>query len=139
VAIEKRRLSRLNVPHDAAANSPTGTNYAPAQYELSVPGTWFGFFGMMYPTYVRGMGYLDSHQAEKAAAEFQKIVEHRGFVASDPIGALARLQLARALSMQENAGTAQSEYRYVFANWKGAAPDAPIIRQANSESLRYVR
>ena len=107
-----------------------------AQYEMSVPGTWFGFFGMMYPTYVRGMAYLDAHEADKAAAEFKKIVEHRGFVASDPMGALASLQLARSLSMQGNAGAAESEYRKIRAIWKGADQDAPVIRQAKLESVR---
>jgi hypothetical protein len=107
-----------------------------SQYELSVPGTWFGFFGMMYPTYVRGMAHMDAHQADRAAAEFKKIVEHRGFVASDPIGALAALQLARSLSMQGNVGAAESEYRNVSAIWKGAVQDAPLIRQGKSESVR---
>ena len=108
----------------------------PAQYELSVPGTWFGFFGVMYPTYVRGMAYLDARQADKALVEFKKIVEHRGLVASDPVGALARLQLARALMMQGTTKEAEDEYRNVLANWNGADPDAPIIRQAKSESVR---
>jgi len=107
-----------------------------AQYEMSVPGTWFGFFGMMYPTYVRGMAYLDARQGDKAAAEFKKIVEHRGFVASDPIGALASLQLARSFSMIGDAAQAESKYRDVLANWKGAAPEAPIIREGKSESIR---
>jgi eukaryotic-like serine/threonine-protein kinase len=107
-----------------------------AQYEMGVPGTWFGFFGMMYPTYVRGMAYLDNHQGDKAAAEFRKIVDHRGFVASDPVGALAGLQLARSLSMQGKAAAAKSEYQSVNANWNGAVQDAPLIRQAKSESIR---
>jgi DNA-binding winged helix-turn-helix (wHTH) protein len=108
-----------------------------AQYELSVPGTWFGFFGMMYPTYVRGVMYLDTHQADKAAAEFKKFVDHRDLVASDPIGALAGLQLARSFSMQGNAAAAESEYQRVNANWKGAVvQDAPLIREAKSESIR---
>ena len=101
--------------------------HATAQYELSVPGTWFGFFGMMYPTYVRGMVYLDIHQPVKAAAEFKKIVERRGFVASDPIGALAGLQLARALSMQGSSEPAEVEYRKIAATWKDADRDIPII------------
>jgi hypothetical protein len=106
-----------------------------AQYDLSVLGTWFGFFGAMYPTYVRGMAYLDANQADKAAAEFKRIVEHRGFIGSDPIGALATFQLSRAFSMQGDVGQAASEYRNVRGNWKAAAPDAPILRQVISESL----
>lgn len=108
----------------------------PAQYELSVPGTWFGFFGVMYPTYVCGMAYLDAHQADKALVEFKKIIEHRGLVASDPVGALARLQLARALLMQGRTKEAKDEYRNVLASWNSADSEAPIIRQAKLESMR---
>jgi DNA-binding winged helix-turn-helix (wHTH) protein/tetratricopeptide (TPR) repeat protein len=104
------------------------------QYEMSVPGTWFGFFGVMYPTYVRGMSYLESQEPDKAAAEFKKIVDRRDFIGSDPIGALAVLQLARGFSMSAKVVDAESEYHKVQANWRGVSPDAPLIRQAESES-----
>jgi eukaryotic-like serine/threonine-protein kinase len=107
---------------------------ATTPYELGLPGSWFGFFGVMHPTYVRGMTYLDSHEPDKAIAEFKKIVERRGFVASDPVGALADLQLARAFTMSGNVADAESEYRKVQARWRGVSPEAPIIRQAESES-----
>ena len=48
----------------------------------------------LYPVYVRGEAYLAARQGAEAAAEFQKILDHRGIVGTDPIGALARLQLA---------------------------------------------
>jgi hypothetical protein len=40
---------------------------------------------------------LASRRGGEAAAEFQKILDHRGVVVSDPVGALAGLQFARAL------------------------------------------
>jgi len=40
---------------------------------------------------VRGFSYLAVHQGDEAAAECQKILDHRGIVHSDPIGALAHL------------------------------------------------
>ena len=43
----------------------------------------------MYPVYVRGEAYLAAHQGKEAAAEFQKILDHRGIVLNEPIGALA--------------------------------------------------
>ena len=58
-----------------------------------------GFFGALYPVYVRGEAYLAAHQGAEAAAEFQKILDHRGIVVSDPIGALAHLQLGRAFAV----------------------------------------
>src|SRR5207253_9215589 len=72
-------------------------------YEFAEPGISFygvggAAFGAMYPTYVRGMAYLALGKAADAAAEFQKILEHPGIVLEDPMGALARLQLGRALA-----------------------------------------
>ena len=54
----------------------------------------------LYPVYVRGEAYLAAHQGSEAAAEFQKILDHRGIVLNEPIGALAHLQLGRAYAMQ---------------------------------------
>ena len=57
-------------------------------YELAVSAVDFNaFFGGLYPVYVRGLAYLAAHQGAEAAAEFQKILDHRGIVISDPIGA----------------------------------------------------
>jgi len=45
---------------------------------------------------LRGEAYLAAHKGSEAAAEFQKILDHRGIVLNEPIGALAHLQLGRA-------------------------------------------
>src|SRR4029453_15322363 len=58
-----------------------------------------GFSGPLYPVYVRGLAYLVAHQGADAAREFQKILDHRGIVVTDPIGALAHLQLGRAFAL----------------------------------------
>lgn len=50
----------------------------------------------MYPSYLRGLAYLQLHQARQAAAEFQKLIDHPGIVWRNVIGALTRLQMARA-------------------------------------------
>jgi DNA-binding winged helix-turn-helix (wHTH) protein/tetratricopeptide (TPR) repeat protein len=50
--------------------------------------------------YLRGEAYLMLHDGNRAAAEFQKFIEHRGIVVNFPWGALARLGLARAYAMQ---------------------------------------
>ena len=52
------------------------------------------YFGKLYPIYVRGLAYLAAKQPAEAAAEFQRIVDHRSIVLVDPMDALARLQLA---------------------------------------------
>jgi len=69
-------------------------------YELGAPpSSFFGFFGALYPVYVRGEAYLAANHAAEAATEFQKILDHRGIVLCDPIGALAHLQLGRAFAL----------------------------------------
>ena len=43
---------------------------------------WGGLgLGSLYPIYVRGLAYLKLQQAQKAAAEFQKVIDHPGIVA----------------------------------------------------------
>ena len=71
-----------------------------APYDLGAPqSSFFGSYGAMYPVYVRGEAYLAANHYAEAAAEFQKILAHRGVVLVDPIGALARWRLGRALAL----------------------------------------
>jgi hypothetical protein len=79
---------------------------------------------------------LLSHQGGEAAAEFQKFVDHRGLVGVNPLGALARLGLARALALQGNAEKARVSYQEFLTLWKDADPDIPILREAKSEFAR---
>ncbi len=66
-------------------------------YELAVNGLNFNFYlGGLHSAYVRGEAFLAAHRYAEATAEFQKILDHRGIVGADPIGALAHLQLGRA-------------------------------------------
>ena len=103
-------------------------------YELAVPAVDFNaFFGGLYPVYVRGLAYLAAHQGAEAAAEFQKILNHRGIVVSDPIGALAHLQLGRAYTLQGDTAKAKAAYQDFLVLWKDADPDIPILKQAKAE------
>jgi tetratricopeptide (TPR) repeat protein len=103
-------------------------------YELGAPrSSFFGFFGALYPVYVRGEAYLAAHQGAEAAAEFQKILDHRGVVVSDPIGALAHLQIGRAYAMQGDTAKAKASYQDFLTLWKDADPDIPILKQAKAE------
>ncbi len=103
-------------------------------YELAVPAVDFNaFFGGLYPVYVRGLAYLAAHQSVEAAGEFQKILDHRGIVFSDPIGALARLQLGRAYTMQGDTAKAKAAYQDFLTLWKDADPGVPILKEAKAE------
>jgi len=99
---------------------------AAAPYELA---PW----GRLYPVYVRGQAYLAMHQGSEAAAEFQKILNHRGVVLNEPIGALAHLGLARAYALASDTAKARAKYQDFFTLWKDADPDIPILRRANAE------
>jgi tetratricopeptide (TPR) repeat protein len=105
-----------------------------APYELgTAPSSMIGFFGTFYPIYVRGEAYLAAHQYAEAAAEFQKILDHRRIVFSDPIGALARLQLGRALALSGDKTKAKTAYQDFLTLWKDADTDIPILKQAKAE------
>jgi eukaryotic-like serine/threonine-protein kinase len=101
-------------------------------YEL---GASHGLFGALYPAYVRGEAYLTARQGAEAAVEFQKILDHRGVVGSDPIGALARLQLGRAFVLAGDKAKAKAAYDDFFTLWKEADPDIPILKRAHAEYL----
>jgi eukaryotic-like serine/threonine-protein kinase len=89
--------------------------------------------GTLYPAYVRGLAYLATRQGAEAAAEFQKILDHRGIVICDPIGALAHLQLGRAYALLVDKSKANSVYQDFLTLWKDADPDFPILKQAKAE------
>jgi tetratricopeptide (TPR) repeat protein len=104
-------------------------------YEFAVPGISFsGFFGAVYPVYLRGDSYLATHQGAKAAAEFQKILDYRGLVLADPLGAMVRLKLGRAFALSGDTNKAKSAYQDFFALWKDADPDNPVLKQAKAEA-----
>jgi len=105
---------------------------AASPYELGTTAVHFNFLGL-YPVYVRGEAYVAAHQGKEAAAEFQRILDHRGVVANEPIGALAGLGLARAYAMQGDAAKARAAYQDFLTLWKDADLDIPILKQAKAE------
>ena len=104
-------------------------------YELAVNGLNFNHFylGGLHSAYVRGEALLAAHRYAEAAAEFQKILDHRGIVGADPIGALAHLQLGRAFALSGDTIKAKAAYQDFLTLWKDADPDIPILRQAKAE------
>jgi tetratricopeptide (TPR) repeat protein len=89
--------------------------------------------GTLYPVYLRGQAYLLVHDGASAAAEFQKLLDHRGIVLNYPLGALAHLQLGRAYAMSGDTAKAKAAYQDFLTLWKNADPDVPILRQAQAE------
>jgi eukaryotic-like serine/threonine-protein kinase len=132
---------------------------ATAPYELGIIGE--NSHLALYPVYLRGVASLAAHQGTAAAAEFQKILDHRGVVLNEPIGALAHLGLARAYAIQAGATLpsghgrlpnllkllnphrvpppsdsltkSRTAYQDFFALWKDADSDISILKQATAE------
>jgi len=99
---------------------------AAARYELSSSGA-------LYPVYVRGEAYLAAHRGNQAAAEFQKILDHRGIAVNAPTGALAHLGLGRAYALSGDRTRAKIAYRDFLTLWKDADPDTPVLKEAEAE------
>jgi tetratricopeptide (TPR) repeat protein len=97
----------------------------PSKYELAA--------GNMFASYLRGLAYLQVGQGQQAATEFQRVIEHPGIVGISLIGALARLQLARAQEMMGDKEAARKSYQDFLTLWKEADPDIPIYQQAKAE------
>jgi serine/threonine protein kinase/predicted Zn-dependent protease len=87
----------------------------------------------LMPAHVRGQAYLAAGRGSEAAAEFQKILDHRGVVSNKPIGALAHIGLGRARAVQGDLVKASVAYQDFFALWKDADPDIPILKEAKAE------
>ncbi|HLX44804.1 MAG TPA: protein kinase [Bryobacteraceae bacterium] len=134
-----RALDALNRSDPAKALEMT---QVAAPYDLAVPGTAFysgaSFFGALYPVYARGLAYSRMGRHREAAAEFQKILDHPGIMLNDPMGPLARLQLARALAASGDLEKSAAMYKDLLAIWQDADPELPVVREARAESVRQL-
>ncbi len=109
---------------------------ATESYELGVVLFTAGGKVPLHPAYVRGQAYLALHRGKEAAAEYQKFIDHWGAVRNFPLGALARLGLARAYAMQRDSAKAHIAYQDFLTLWKDADPDIPILKKAKAEYSR---
>jgi serine/threonine protein kinase/tetratricopeptide (TPR) repeat protein len=92
-----------------------------------------GNVSAMFPVYLRGLAYLQARRGAEAAAEFQKIVDHRGIGPTAIEHSLAHLGLGRAYVLTGDNAKAKAAYQDFFALWKDADPDIPILKQAKAE------
>jgi eukaryotic-like serine/threonine-protein kinase len=101
----------------------------PRPYELGTGPRGLGY----QANFLRGQAYLLMKDGVKAAAEFQRILDHRGVVAFDSEYPLAHLNLGRAYVLQGDVGKAKIAYQDFFAAWKDADADIPILKIAKGE------
>ena len=93
-------------------------------------------FANLAAVYIRANAYLRMHSAQRAAAEFQKILDHEGVDIPSQRHPLALLGMARALALEGNAGGSRKAYEDFFAQWSHADPDVSPVRQAKKEYAR---
>ncbi len=89
-----------------------------------------------WPHYLRGQAYLKLKRGAEAAAEFQKILDHRGYAPLSPLYPLAHLGLARAATLTGEMAKSRKAYEDFFAAWKEADADLPILIEAKKEYER---
>ena len=87
----------------------------------------------LMPAYVRGTAYLQAHNGNAAALEFQKIIDHRTYLFNSPIVSLAKLELARAYALAGEKDKSRTAYQDFLGSWKNADPQIPILKQAQAE------
>ena len=97
-------------------------------YELGDEGYW-----PMLPTYVRGKAYLQAGHAQEAVSEYSSLLRQRGVTKNYPLGAIARLQLARAQALTGDTAAARVSYQDFFTLWKNADATIPIFQQSKAE------
>jgi hypothetical protein len=132
-------LPTIDAQMELAGRKPTA---AIVRLQAATP-MELGVDSCLYPIYVRGEAYIAAGQANAAAGEFQKILDHSGIVWGCPTGALARLGLARANALESRSdqgpaadaarARALSAYRDFLALWKDGDPDIPVLKQAKVE------
>jgi tetratricopeptide (TPR) repeat protein len=96
-----------------------------------------------YPeaVYLRGLAYLRLHKGAEAAAEFRKIVDHKGASwGSDWIHpnwglyySISYPGLARASALAGDTAKARKAYQDFFALWKDADQDVPVLIEARKD------
>jgi tetratricopeptide (TPR) repeat protein len=90
-------------------------------------------YALFQIAYLRGQSYLSLQEGARAAAEFQLILDNRGWQIVSPLYPLARLGLARAAVLQGNTAKARKAYQDFFVLWKDADTDTPILIEAKRE------
>jgi ATP/maltotriose-dependent transcriptional regulator MalT len=90
-------------------------------------------YALFQIAYLRGQSLLNQKRGADAAAEFQRILDHRGSQPTSPLYSLAQLGLARAAVSSGDSTKARKAYEDFFALWKDADPDVPVLQEARRE------
>jgi hypothetical protein len=86
-----------------------------------------------WPNYIRAQAYLRQKAGALARAEFQKILDHRGWDPTSYLYPLAHLGLAHAATLVGDMSGSRKAYQDFLAMWKDADADLPILIEAKKE------
>lgn len=123
-ATTELKHEELQRNHAAAPDRAIQLLPPPRQYEAALS---------FKPTWTRGLAYLEARDGAHAAAEFQRIIDHRGWDTLSPLWPLAHLGLARAAVLSGDTAKARLAYEDFFRLWKDADADLPVLIEAKKE------
>jgi tetratricopeptide (TPR) repeat protein len=89
--------------------------------------------GDLGPAFYRGLAYLSMKSGKEAATEFRKVIERKTIYPLNPLHSLSQLELARSLALAGDTTGARAAYQDLFAVWKDADPELPLLKQAKAE------
>jgi tetratricopeptide (TPR) repeat protein/DNA-binding winged helix-turn-helix (wHTH) protein len=89
----------------------------------------FNEFMQLAPSYYRGLAYLQMKQPKEAAAEFQRVIDHRIIAPDSLYVELSTLELGHSLQLIGDTSHARLEYEQLEKVWRDADPDFPPLRQ----------
>ena len=127
-----RSSTRSGCPLIRAAGNINRNDHAPA-IQLLEAAKRYEAVAEFWPQTLRGQAYLRQRAGTEARAEFQNILDHRGYAPLSALYPLAHLGLARAAAMTGDAATARTAYQNFLALWKDADPDLPVLQEAKRE------
>jgi tetratricopeptide (TPR) repeat protein len=87
----------------------------------------------LLPVYSRGLAYLQLKEASAAAAEFQKVLDHRGAALLSIFYPLSYLQQARAFAMAGDTRKSRQAYEAFLKLGKDVDADVPVLIEARHE------
>jgi hypothetical protein len=82
--------------------------------------------------YLKGLALLRLSKGAEAAAEFRKVLDHKG-ASWGLYNSLSYLGLAHASAMAGDPATAEKGYREFFTLWNDADKELPILKEARME------
>ncbi len=123
-------LPIINATLELRHASPDGPETA---VRLLQPARKYDSVSFFRTLWVRGKAHLQAGNPALAAAEFQKIIDHRGWEVLSPLWPLAHLDLARSMALQGDLAGSLKAYQTFFMLWKDADTDLPILTEARNE------